>query len=165
LNLSRRPELFDTMPDEYKKWAADKKPEAEKLLAEWKKKITIISSRERAETKARIRYVKIRASLCTFRRGGVLGHFISRSIERLIRRMRSLFRRSRAWRDSAGSWFSAITSSLRPGLRTTICRARRRRNVAIGVDRRCAHCPGLGPADFLPLDVSRQRAIPLSEMK
>jgi len=33
-----RPELFDTMPEEYKKWAADTYPEAQKTLDEWKKK-------------------------------------------------------------------------------------------------------------------------------
>ena len=39
LNLiASRPELFDTMPEEYKKWAADTKPVAEKTLEEWKKK-------------------------------------------------------------------------------------------------------------------------------
>jgi hypothetical protein len=39
LNLiAERPELFDTMPEEYKKWAADKRPEAQKILDDLKKK-------------------------------------------------------------------------------------------------------------------------------
>ena len=39
LNLIKEhPDLFDTMPEEYKTWAKEHKPEAEKILADLKKK-------------------------------------------------------------------------------------------------------------------------------
>ena len=39
LNLIKEhPDLFDTMPEEYKKWAEEHRPEAEKILADLKKK-------------------------------------------------------------------------------------------------------------------------------